>query len=358
MTLAARFEPVDDIAALGARWLALEGRCLEISFFLRWRWMESWLAAYVAGHAPMPELLAVRRGEDDVALALIGREPDRRTLAKVPALWLNQTGDRAADRPFIEYNGLLSTPEDAPQAARAAGQALGERRDWRVLMLSGVTTDSPLLAALPPTRRTVLRDTSPAYQIDLAAVRTASGDYLSLLSANTRGQIRRSFKELAAPIRIDAALDAAMLDAWLADARTLNRGRHADNAWEDERFLAFLRAIAGAGIADGSVELLRFDSGGTTLGYLLNFIQGGRAMNYQSAFAQPLSPKAKPGLMCHAAAVERYAGRGLAVYSLLAGKDRYKQSLATGAEELQWLALERFSPALEAEALLRRVLRR
>ena len=37
---------------------------------------------------------------------------------------------------------------------------------------------------------------------------------------------------------------------------------------------------------------------------------------------------------------------GLATYSLLAGKDRYKQSLSTGAEELHWLCAERFAPGL------------
>ncbi|MEC7932040.1 MAG: CelD-like protein, partial [Pseudomonadota bacterium] len=39
-------------------------------------------------------------------------------------------------------------------------------------------------------------------------------------------------------------------------------------------------------------------------------------------------------------------------------KDRYKQSLATCEERLEWWVVERFSPRLELEALLRRLLRR
>src|SRR3546814_7335291 len=81
-------------------------------------------------------------------------------------------------------------------------------------------------------------------------------------------------------------------------------------------------------------------------------------MNYQSAFTSGISPKAKPGLMCHAAAVTRYAAEGHAIYSLLAGEDRYKQSLSTGHETLPWWELERFSPGLEAEYMLRKIFRR
>lgn len=359
MVLSAHLEPVGDVAALGARWRALEERCGGApSFFLRWLWMESWLSTCVAGQAPMPDVLAVERDGHDVALALVGRGAARRALGAVSALWLNQSGDAAADRPFIEYNGLLAGAQDAGEAARAAMACLARERGWRLLFLSGMAGDAPLLAHLPPARRVVRRDVSPAYFVDLAAVRAGGGEYLALLSGNTRSQIRRSLKELGGEIAVEQALDAATVAGWLEDARALNAGRHADNAWEAEGFRAFLRAITLAGMADGSVELLRFCCNGEVLGYLHNFRHGERAMNYQSAFAAPLSSKSKPGLMCHAAAVTRYAAQGLAHYSLLAGKDRYKQSLSTGTEELEWLALERFSPALEAEALLRRLLRR
>lgn len=81
-------------------------------------------------------------------------------------------------------------------------------------------------------------------------------------------------------------------------------------------------------------------------------------MNYQSAFAVPRTAKSKPGLMCHAAAVTHYATRDLKHYSFLAGKDRYKHSLSTGAEELHWWVLERFDWRLEAEAVLRKLFRR
>ena len=102
----------------------------------------------------------------------------------------------------------------------------------------------------------------------------------------------------------------------------------------------------------------RVSAGTRTAELIPYFVWANRALNYQSAFAEPRTSKSKPGLMCHAAAVSRYSARGLRHYSLLAGKDRYKHSLSTGAEELNWWALERFDWRLELEATLRKVIRR
>tara|TARA_R110000782_G_scaffold268393_1_gene364791 strand:+ start:47115 stop:48203 length:1089 start_codon:yes stop_codon:yes gene_type:complete len=362
MHLTTRFEDIADPAALELRWRALEGKVLERrsrtpSFFLRWTWMGSWLGALADAGIALPQLMMISEDGKDIALALVGQGRARRKLGGVPALWLNEAGHKDGDRPFIEYNGLLCRPEHQLAAAHAFCEAMAARHDWKLLMVSGTAFASPL-HEVADVRRTVLRDASPAYFVDLDAVRDVGGDYLSLLSANTRNQIRRSLKEeLSEPVP-ELATDAATLETWLADMQRLNAGRHADNAWDSAFFRNFVRRLALAGLEDGSVELLRVMAGGEPLGYLLNFRWAGRAMNYQSAFAEPRTGKSKPGLMCHAIAVERYAQAGLDRYSLLAGKDRYKQSLSTGAEELHWWTLERFDWRLEAEALLRKLLGR
>jgi CelD/BcsL family acetyltransferase involved in cellulose biosynthesis len=349
MTLTASFSPLSPLPELGRRWQALEERATG-SFFLGWTWMESWLSATAA----KPELLAIRDGDVDVALAMIGRSKAKRLLGRTSTLWLNQAGDADIDRPFIEYNGLLST---APGVADAvAMQALLARRDWRALRLSGLASG----AALPSEgvfRRRVRTDVSPAYHVDLAAVRDVGGDYLSRLSANTRSQIRRAAKDYQSGPEILVG-GPAEGEQWLDEMQALNGGRHADNAWDSPRFRKFAATLLHNGFSRGEVELLRIMSGEQTIGLLLNFIYRGRAMNYQSAFSAPLSTKGKPGLLCHAVAVERYAAMGLSRYSLLAGRDRYKQSLSTGAESLEWWTLERFSPRLEAEALVRKLLKR
>lgn len=352
--LMAELLPLPELAALQARWRVLEALAPS-NVFTSWTWIGSWLRATGA----RPDLLVVRDGEGaDVALALIGAAREKRLFGRVPVLRLNEAGDPAADRAFIEYNAPLCRAGEDLAAARAIATALAARPDWRALRLSGVAPGSPMLEAMTARRR-VLIDRSPVYMVDLAAVREAQGDYLSLLSANSRAQIKRSARDYGdGEIRADIARDMPAAQAWLEEMARFNQGRHAHNAWEEPVFRAFAAELVSAGLADGSVELMRVRVGEALLGYLLNLRSGGRAMNYQSAFAEPASTKAKPGLMSHAAAVRHYAAEGLAVYSLLAGRDRYKQSLSTGAETLDWWSLERFSPALEAEYWLRKLLAR
>lgn len=355
MQLTTHFEEITDPAVLEPRWRALEIRVEAPSFFLRWTWMGSWLGALIEADIALPQLLAIMNetgDEGDVALALVGHGLTRRKLGKIPAIWLNQAGHAGGDRPFIEYNGLLCSANRMTEAVHAFCEATAARRDWRICHLSGVAFGS-LLPEIGSVRRRTIRDASPAYFVDLRAVRQADGDYLSLLSANSRHQIRRSLKEEPAKPRVEAVTDPDIADSSLSAMRRLNQGRHTENAWENTIFRDFMRRLVHAGIADGSVELLRVATDGETLGYLVNFLWAGRAMNYQSAFMRPRTPKSKPGLMCHTAAVTHYSKQGLDLYSFLAGKDRYKHSLSTGAEELHWWALERSDWRLDVEAMLR-----
>jgi len=347
MALTAQFARLTDPAILAPRWQSLEARATP-SFFLGWTWTGAWLESY----GVRPELLAVTDPQgQDIALALFGHAMQPRLLGRSATLSLNQSGDACADRPFIEYNGLLIAKGREGEASQAALHALQKRNDWRTLRLSGIAPGSPFLEI--PARRKTRLDRSPVYQVDLEAVRAS--DYLSLLSANSRSQIRRALKDHGGTLPTATAATAAEIEPWLEEMQTLNTGRHADNAWDDPAFRRFAATLARR---SEQVELLRFTDGAGTVGLLLNFLHDGTAMNYQSAFAAPRTAKDKPGLLCHAAAVGHYAARKLKLYSLLAGKDRYKQSLATREEALEWWQVDRFSPRLEAEAALRKILRR
>ena len=353
--LIATQEPLPPPDALAPRWQALEARA-EGAFFTTWTWIGSWLRATGA----RPDLVGVRDNEGaEIGLALFGLGREARRLGRQRTLRLNEAGVPDADRMFIEYNAPLARAGREHDVAAAIAALLGRRRDWRVLRLSGVEEDCALVG-LVPARRRILVDVMPAHAASLAQVRGTGGDYLALLSGNTRSQIRRALRDHGdGATAVDRAGDAGTAERWLGEMRRLNDGRHEDNAWDAPLFRAFAREIALAGLADGTVDLLRVTVGGDVTGYLLNFVHRDCAMNYQSAFAPPVGPKDKPGLVTHMAAVCHYAARDdLALYSLLAGRDRYKESLATGRELLQWWQIERFSPGLEAEYWLRKLLGR
>ncbi|MET0249994.1 MAG: GNAT family N-acetyltransferase [Sphingobium sp.] len=352
MTLRATFTRLPERDALEGRWRVLEAAS-EASFFLGWTWTGAWLDSY----GVRPELLSVADGDGrEVALALVGHGRTRRMAGSQATLLLGQSGDVAADRAYVEYNGLLSLRGQEAAAAQAALAAIEKRNDWRVLMLSGVAPGSPLLGVKG--RRQVRMDAAPVYQVDLEAVRAAGGDYLSLLSANTRSQIKRAMKDRGGALPQVARAARHECDVWLEEMHALNAGRHADNAWDDAGFRRFVATLVARGQDNGEVDLLRMTDEHGTVGLLVNFVYRGAALNYQSAFAAPMGNKDKPGLLAHAAAVGYYADRGLSLYSLLAGKDRYKQSLSTREETLEWWVVERFSPRLEIEAIARRLLNR
>lgn len=356
--LAARFEDIADPAALKPRWRAVELATRDRSFFLGWTWIGSWLDALATAGIPLPRLLAIGDEQGDAALALIGEGRAARLFGAVPAIRLNEAGHNEGDCPFIEYNGLLARAGAEKEAGRAFCAALAERGDWRALYLSGVASPDAPLPDLTGIRRRTLRGTAPVRYVDLDAVRAKDGDYLALLSVNTRSQIRRAMREDGNVRTIDRAQDTETADDWLTEMCRLNAGKYRNSAWDSPFFRDFARRLVRAGLVDGSVDLLRISAGADMSGYLLNFVRGGQAMNYQSAFAPPRSTHSRPGLITHAAAVTHYAALDLARYSFLAGRDRYKQSLSTDAELLHWWTLERFDWRLEAEALARRLLRR
>src|ERR1700740_2820077 len=174
--LSVRFEPLPDLAALEPRWRALEAVAVP-NFFTGWTWMGSWLRATGA----RPELLTVTDAAGQGgALALLCRSFDKRLLGGVATLRLNEAGDAQADRAFIEYNAPLCRKGQEDGAVAAIGAALVKRRDCRAMTLSGLVAGDLLLGSITARRKRLL-DSSPAYYVDLEAVRGAGGDYLSLL---------------------------------------------------------------------------------------------------------------------------------------------------------------------------------
>jgi len=95
---------------------------------------------------------------------------------------------------------------------------------------------------------------------------------------------------------------------------------------------------------------LRIGAGDAAIGYLYNFRFRNRVLAYQSGFDyRAAGPQQKPGLTAHHLAIEMYAAQGIESYDFLAGEDRYKLSLSTGATELHWLEV---SPRWSASGLL------
>jgi CelD/BcsL family acetyltransferase involved in cellulose biosynthesis len=317
-----RFEAVTDPAALAVRWRALEASA-DGGFFRSWTYLGGLLP-----HVSAPMLLAVQDAGQDLVLGLFSRRHGR--------LFLHEAGEPAWDRLYVEHNGCLVRRghEDVLPAALAAALRHGP------LVLSGVDAAHAAAAHRAGAVELRKRHVSPA------SVLPGSGDVLAGISANARAQIRRSMRLYGPSLAIDRAADTGaalrFFERLVALHQASWRARGQAGAFGDPAIRAWHAALIREGVPRGEVTLLRIAAGAREVGYLYQFEQGGRVFCYQSGFASESDARLKPGLVCHVLAMEEARGRGLGIYDLLAGSQRYKRTLApAGGGVLSWIVLRR-----------------
>jgi CelD/BcsL family acetyltransferase involved in cellulose biosynthesis len=346
-------EPCPEPQVLADLWRSLEDSA-DGSFFLSW----SWIGAVIACFGPPAALVVARRHGEVVGLGLLGRR-DRCgwDVLRTPSLHLNESGRPDCDAVMIEYNGLLARRGDEGAVAVALLRALTGRGGppWRELHLSGVGPEAAEHCRGQGLAMRVLKHHVAPY-VDLGGT-----DPLEALSRNARQQIRRSLRlyEERGPLTLDRAADVAEAWAWLDDLACAHtkawQARGLPGAFANPHFRPFHRWLIADGFSAGAIDLLRVRAGGETIGMLYNFRHRGMAYSYQSGFRYEADERLKPGLVSHVLALRRYHGEGLSTYRLLAGDSRYKNTLATGKDDLLWLVAHRRDLPHGLEAVARRL---
>lgn len=351
-------EPGFDRAGLAARWQAAR----PASPFLTWSWISAWLAA--TGADPILLRAAGTAGE---ALGLFCRAPaagSRRVFA------LTQCGDAARDAPFVEHNGLAGGANDPAALERlaaflATARAEGPLAGWDELRLSAVPRGwAPAFAQVG--FEVEIRATHPVHGVDLDALRGSGvASVRDALGAGARARIRRAVRLYggASALRIERAVgpsaraDALQSLVTLHQARWNAAGR--PGAFASPVFRRLVEQLVDRGVPAGEAELLRVDAGPRVVGVMLNLIAGGHVASYATGFAREADNRLKPGLLCHALAIDLHLREGRAVYDLLAGAARYKRELARPCGDLQWLSVfpaRRYPPVIaRLGALARRL---
>jgi CelD/BcsL family acetyltransferase involved in cellulose biosynthesis len=321
------------------------------SYFLSWGWVENWLDTL----PPSTDIAlhVVRRAGTPIAAFFLGaRKRWRHGVLPSRALHLNQTGDDNYDEICIEHNGFLSNDEPLPVADIVGG--LPGR--WDEVFLPALNEDGALAKSLLAdpapvagphgTRLRVRIDGRVGCPIvELDKVREV-GDYLALLGSNTRSQIRRTRKLYGdrGQLSHDVASSPAEARAFFDELVTLHRRSWAERGKAGAFIpyvLHFHHRLIERRFAAGEIRLHRIRAGDRTIGCLYNFIWQGVALFYQSGLVYEADAKLKPGLLCHALAIEHDAAAGLRCYDFLGGDSRYKRTLATGARSLVWLRIQK-----------------
>jgi CelD/BcsL family acetyltransferase involved in cellulose biosynthesis len=331
-------------------WCELEASARP-PYFLSWGWVETWLDTLMP--STDLKLHVVRRAGAPIAAFFLGsRKRWRHGLLPSRTLHLNQTGDENYDEICIEHNGFLSNHEPIPLAdivSRLPGR-------WDEMFLPALDEDGvvakALLAEPAPTigpRAAPLRvrvdGRVPSPIVELDKVREA-GDYLSLLGTNTRSQIRKTRKLYAerGPLTHEVASSPVEARAFFDELVALHRRSWAERGKAGAFIpyvLRFHQRLIERRFAAGEIRLHRVRAGDRTIGCLYNFVWQDIAYFYQSGLVYESDAKLKPGLLCHALAVDFDAKAGLRCYDFLGGDSRYKRALATGARPLVWLRIQK-----------------
>jgi CelD/BcsL family acetyltransferase involved in cellulose biosynthesis len=299
-------------------------------------------------------------------LAVFGaRKVVRHGFVRSRALLLHETGSDEMDRMTIEYNSILAeTGREHEVIAAGVDCIRSVNVAWDELMVSGVDArifEAWRAAALHAKWRPVFRQESSCYFVDLDAVRNRGGDYLGLLSSNTRQQIRQSIKayEKSGGLNIAVASSVHTAVEYLHGLQELHdahwQGKGKDGAFPNEFTRTFHDRLVRDAVERAEVQLLRVTAGDEVIGYLYNFVKDGHVYFYQSGLKYAEDPKFRPGLVCHYLAVMHNLKADNRIYDFLAGPQRYKQSLGTAHVKMYWLALQKPRLVFAVERLLRRV---
>jgi hypothetical protein len=271
----------------------------------------------------------------------------RKHLFKSRGWFVNATGISAFDRIYIEYNGFLcKKPEDF----RFIDILKSLPNSWDEFYLPGLDTRSfPGRAALGDIYpyKTIVNDDLLSPFVDLDIVRARGGDYLSLLSANTRAQINRSYRlcEKTAPVHLEIARDTRSAMEIYNELVDLHEdtwaNRSQEGAFSSDYLFQFHKQLIQSRFEYDEIQLLRIKCKNNTIGCLYNFVYKNTVYFYQSGINYNLDKQLKPGLVAHVEAIRHNATAGHKTYDFLGGEGRYKKSLATHHNRLVWIRLQK-----------------
>jgi hypothetical protein len=349
------YNPFEDYGPVEELWnIVLEKS--RHSYFTSWGWISTWIKSLPAESGVR---LIVGFQNDSPILAFFTGHRKYTKYGFLPSrtISLNSTGDHNFDRLYIEYNSILSD--------EFAGSFVQELLDylaslgWDEFILPGLSSEFVQNHALQEVAsgrfHVLLDEVSNSYYVDLEKIRAAGMDYMKLLSANKRSQIRRSIKqyELEGKVEAEEARTPDEALAMFAELVVMHQqewNRRGEPGVFAGRFmLQFHQELIRSRFDHGEIQLLRIRTPSTTLGYLYSFMYRGEVLFYQSGLKYAAGNVYRPGLVSHYFAILYNAGKGMLKYDFLAGESDYKRSLSTDSTSMYWMRWIKSQPRFLVE---------
>ncbi|WP_198962763.1 GNAT family N-acetyltransferase [Mangrovitalea sediminis] len=348
---------LDDIPTLEAEWRELESRA-HPTVFLSWQWLGPWLQVY----RPAAKVLRVRDGNRLIGMGLVVEtEEVRHGVLRSRCLRLHQTGERALDQIWIEYNGFLAEQGAQRQVVNACLDYLcHEMTQWDEFVVGAIEVEEANRYAAITGLHAHVRWDAPCYGVDLDALRQSGKTYLSELSRNTRYQIRRSQRlyEERGPLRLirpDSLEEALAVFDGIGPLHLKRWGSGPDESgFANPDFVRFHRAMIEQQWPHGGVDLVRVVAGDEDIAAFYNLLYEKVVYFYLGGMTQEDDNRFHPGLLGHSLCIEDYRHHGFTYYDFMGGDERYKANLGHLHRHLVQVSLQRDRLKLKIEDAARR----
>jgi CelD/BcsL family acetyltransferase involved in cellulose biosynthesis len=338
--------PGGQFGRMAENWARLAQRTAPNSFFLSQDWVETWI--HIFGSRANVSVVLFASQEQPVGACLLAETNHNCGLIPLKRISLNAAGENPKDSTYIEFNNLLCFPGWEQAVADRLAEYLMDR-EWDEFALDGFVPGVGYEALKRAFARFKLEeDQQPSYYVDLSALRRGGRSYDGMLTSHRRKAIRqsiRAYAKAAGPLRLEAAQNveaAVQMFEELArlNCRRLSLRRH-HSVFESPVFRAFHEKLIQQCFPEGSVELLRLEAGGRTIGILYNFVWAGKVYFYQCGFDYTNHARLSPGIVTLAHAVQHYIDAGYDDFDFLSGEASYKRMLSTGSRDLVWAVFRR-----------------
>ncbi len=321
----------------------------DYSYFQSWGWIETWLDLIAIKLQPV--ILRVWYGHTLVGMGLfVSKNIKRRVIFRARAMYLNEY-PFSGNNMTIEYNGLLVAKNHEPDVYTEAINYLlrtyktrdelyfGAMLEHTASFVTGETFDEEI--------NCLINEESFSRSVDLLALQPGIENYLTSLSRNRRGQIRRAIRlyDKKNSLQIEQAKSIKQALQFLDRLKLLHTeywqskgkgGSFANALWEK-----FHCCLIQKRFEAGEIQLLKISNHQGELAYIYSFILNKHIYVVQTGFVQSQDKRLMPGYVAHSLAISYNCSQGMHVYDLMHDDVLYKRILCNRVCKLQWLVIQR-----------------
>lgn len=322
----------------GRAWTAVERLLPGRSLTVGWDWTATWLGSF--GPVVPHRFAIARAGGEPVGAALLTFDSWRRGPLHIRRAHVGTAGEPPGEGVHVERNGLLVLPEYAEAFAGALMEAAHRVRRWDAFALDGFLAQDTAGLLDASDRWIVERETAPV--ADLTAI--DDGGPPAPFSSGVRKEWRR-IERLAGPFEVEWAQTPERAIEILDELIVLHQARWEAvgerGAFAHERTRAFHRDLTRRLAGRGEVAVTRVTGAAGLVGCRYDFVDGDRVLAYQSGWAPAQDQRVSTGVAVDLACMGAARARGARWWDHLAGEQRHKRRLSTGAYELVWATRRR-----------------